>query len=74
LIFERAKEFSKTASKALGKTCDIETINYEKEPLRYHPEQFSTFISDEAFVVKAPQPKKEEKSVSVRASVKLRCK
>ena len=74
LIFERAKEFSKTASKALSKTCNIETINYEKEPLRYHPEQFSTFISAEASVVKAPQPEKEEKSVSVRANVKLRCK
>ena len=74
LIFERAKEFSKTASKALGKTCDVETINYEKGPLRYHPEQFSTFISAEASVVKAPQPEKEEKSVSVRANVKLKCK
>jgi len=74
LIFEKAKGFSKVASKELGKICDIESINYERESLRYYSDQFSTFVSAEASVVRAPQPEKEEKSISVRASVRLRCK
>jgi len=74
LIFERAKSFSKTASKALDKVCDVEAISYEKGYPIYYPNQVYAFGAAEGEAIKAPQPEKEEKSVSVRAKVRLRCK
>ncbi|HEA84052.1 MAG TPA: DUF541 domain-containing protein [Thermodesulfobacterium geofontis] len=72
LIIERAKEFSETVSKALDKNCDIELIDYQARtphPLYIYPPR-----AMEKATVEAPEPKREEKTITVRAEVKLKCK
>uniref|UniRef100_A0A7V5XFF0 DUF541 domain-containing protein n=1 Tax=Thermodesulfobacterium geofontis TaxID=1295609 RepID=A0A7V5XFF0_9BACT len=70
-IIDRAKEFSETVSKTLDKNCDIESIDYNIEPV-YRPYSLAKTIREAT--IEAPEPKKEEKSVSIRAGIRLICK
>ena len=72
LIIERAKGFSETISKALGKNCDIELIDYQAQ--KSHSFYVYPARAMEKATVEAPEPKREEKSIIVRAVVKLNCK
>jgi uncharacterized protein YggE len=70
-IIESAKDFSEMVSKALGKNCDIESIDYTTTPV-YRPYYLTKAM--ERAPIEVPEPKREEKSVSVKAGIRLRCK
>lgn len=76
-IIDIAKNYAQKFSEKLGKSCDITNINYEvKRPLwgeLFLKGAVVPSIMPEA-VVEAPEPKKEEKMISVKASVKISCK
>lgn len=73
-IIDTAKDFSDRVSKKLGKTCYISDIDYDvKRPLPIGPYYGAKAANLMERSIDAPEPKKEEKTVSVRAGVKLRC-
>jgi hypothetical protein len=75
-IIDKSQNFAKEISKKLGKTCSIESINYTVN--RYEPLYFgdiailkSNFTAESS--IKAPNPKKEDTTISVNASVDFNC-
>lgn len=71
-IVDSAKEFSKTLSNRLGRACTISEINYEiRRPIFEHSYMLKAAPMREA--IEAPEPKREERAVSVRAQVKFFC-
>ncbi len=72
IIIEKAKNFSAKVSSALGKNCDIKSIDYNLRILP--PHYFFATKAVENTAIEAPEPKREEKTVSIKARVKLSCK
>ncbi|MFN3976326.1 MAG: SIMPL domain-containing protein [Aquificaceae bacterium] len=69
-LLERAKDFAAKAGKRLGKDCYIQSVSYEHvSPIRGVVPYMALKSSTQA-----PEPKMEEVSVSVRASVSLVCR
>lgn len=73
-IIDSAKDFAKKVSEKLGKTCFISTINYDvRRPYFWEPIYLKSLEMAKS-AIEAPEPKKEDKTLSVKASVSLRCK
>ncbi|WP_084274812.1 hypothetical protein [Nitratiruptor tergarcus] len=66
-VIDKAKVFGKQAGKRLAKQCDIKSIDYIT---RLYPVVKSMAAKAS---VQAPQPAKEEQSMSVRAKVRFIC-
>ncbi|MFN3870347.1 MAG: SIMPL domain-containing protein [Aquificaceae bacterium] len=66
-LLDRAKEFAKKAGQRLGMECRIQSVNYERHdiPIRGLMLKSSS---------EAPEPKAEEKTLSVRALVGFVCR
>lgn len=75
LIVESAKDFSKMISKSLEKSCEIVNIDFTTISIPvYRPFYLKTTETIEKRAIDAPEPKRDEQSVGIKASVKLRCK
>ncbi len=73
-IIDTAKDFSDRVSKKLGKTCYISDIDYDvKRPLPIGPYYGAKAANLMERSIEAPEPKREEKTVNVKAGIKLRC-
>lgn len=75
-VIDSAKEFAKKASEKLSKICSITSINYDvRRPYLWEsPVLMKSAPVMEKAVIEAPEPKKEEKSLSVRATVGFICR
>lgn len=70
-IINTAMDFAKRVGEQLGKKCSISSIKYDVRSPIWEPPGF--YIMEKA-VIEAPEPKKEDKVVSVKASVGLVCR
>ncbi len=78
-IIDIAKNFAKKVSEKLEKSCSISRINYDIDRSRWwgwwrddiglYYTGFKTYEK-----IEAPEPKKEDRTISVKASVDLQCK
>ncbi len=67
-IIKKAKDFLIKVSSALGKSCDIKSIDYN---VGLH---YPSYLPTKSKGLEAPEPKKEEKTVNIKAKVILICK
>lgn len=73
-IIDTAKDFAKKAGEKLGKTCSISSIDYDvRRPFIWEPPIYKS-MTMEKVMMEAPEPKKEEKTVNVKASVRFICR
>lgn len=73
-IIDSVKEFLKTVSGRLGRSCSISEINYDiRRPFFEQPYMLKAATMRDAQAIEAPEPKKEERTVSVRAQVRFFC-
>lgn len=73
-LIDSAKEFLKTVSNRLGRSCNISEINYDiRRPYFEQSIMLKAAPMREALSIEAPETKKEERTVSVRAQVRLFC-
>ncbi|GAB6184198.1 hypothetical protein [Thermodesulfovibrio hydrogeniphilus] len=77
-IIDSAKNFAKKVSEKLEKSCSISRINYDIDRSRWwgwwrdELNLFSAGLKYEK--METPEPKKEDRTVSIKASVDLQCK
>ncbi|GAB5047361.1 SIMPL domain-containing protein [Thermodesulfovibrio sp. TK110] len=73
-MIDNAQNFAKKAGEKLGKTCSISSIDYDiRRPYFWEPPIYKSMMIEKS-MVEAPEPKKEEKLVNVKASVKFICR
>lgn len=73
-IIDTAKDFAKKAGEKLGKTCSISSIDYDvRRPYFWEAPVYKSMTMEKS-AIEAPEPKKEEKSVNVKASVRFICR
>lgn len=73
-IIDTAMDFAKKISEKLGKTCSISSIDYDvRRPIIWDVPIYKSMTMEKA-AIEAPEPKKEEKSVNVKASIKFICR
>lgn len=73
-IIDTVKDFSERVGKRLDKVCSITSIDYEmKRPVIFEDYPYYKGITAMKKGIEAPEPKREEKTISVKASVRLRC-
>jgi hypothetical protein len=72
-LIEKAQDFREALTEKLGKTCRITSISFSTE--RYIPIVFRTTMlkSTQASDIEAPEPKRDEKTIEVSASVDYLC-
>ncbi|MGB9823154.1 MULTISPECIES: SIMPL domain-containing protein [Thermodesulfovibrio] len=75
-IIGNAQNFAKKVSEKMGKTCSLTSIDYDirRPSWWWKEEEVSYMMKTTKSMVEAPEPKKEEKTVSVKASVKMICR
>ncbi|MDW7973136.1 MAG: SIMPL domain-containing protein [Thermodesulfovibrio sp.] len=75
-IIDTALNFAKKAGEKLGKKCSISTINYDvRRPYFWEPPIFyKAAPMMEKAMIEAPEPKKEDKAINVKASVGFVCR
>ncbi len=74
-MIETAMDFAKRAGEKLGKKCSISSINYDvRRPIWEPPVFYKSTSMMEKAMIEAPEPKREDKAVSVKASVGLVCR
>lgn len=75
-IIDSAKDFARKISEKLGKTCSLASMNYDvrKPQLWWSSFEEGLYLKTARSMAEAPEPKKEEKTVSVKVSVKMLCK
>lgn len=73
-IIDSAKDFLKTVSSRLGRICTLSEINYDiRRPFFEQPYMLKVAPMREAQAIEAPEPKREERALSVRAQIKSIC-
>uniref|UniRef100_A0A7C4AIJ0 DUF541 domain-containing protein n=1 Tax=Thermodesulfovibrio aggregans TaxID=86166 RepID=A0A7C4AIJ0_9BACT len=75
-IIDTAKNFAKKVSEKLNKACNLTSIDYDiRRPSWWWREyDEGIFLKSAKTMIEAPEPKKEEKTVSVKASVRMVCR
>ncbi len=73
-MIDNAQNFAKKAGEKLRKTCSISSIDYDiRRPYFWWRPPIYKSMMIEKSMIEAPEPKKEEKSVNVKASVRIVC-
>ncbi|WP_353683649.1 SIMPL domain-containing protein [Thermodesulfovibrio sp. 3907-1M] len=73
-IIDTAKDFAKKAGEKLGKICSISSIDYEvRRPYFWDLPVYKSMNMEKA-MMEAPEPKKEEKTLNVKASIRFICR
>ncbi len=72
-IIDSAKEFAKKVSEKLGKNCSVSSIDYDIKRPFWEPVFYRSAVMEKA-MIEAPEPKKEEKTINVKASARFICK
>lgn len=74
-MIDTAVDFGKKAGEKLGRKCSISSINYDvRRPFWEPPVFYKAAPMMEKAAIEAPEPKKEDKVVNVKASVNFVCK
>lgn len=75
-IIATAVEFGKKAGEKLNKTCTVSNIDYDARRPQLRPilPQLYKGATEKTTLTEAPEPKKEESTISVRATVRYICK
>lgn len=73
-IMDSARSFAKKVSEKLGQNCSLSEINYStRRPSPVYPVPERTVLRDTSGI-EAPEPVREEKTISVDASIRVTCK
>ncbi|MCX7914307.1 MAG: SIMPL domain-containing protein [Thermodesulfovibrionales bacterium] len=73
-IIETSKEFAKKVGERIGRYCSISEINYDiKRSYWEHPALLKARVMPEIAAIEPPEPKKEDKAVTVKAQIRLFC-
>ncbi len=74
-IIDTAKQFGNKAGEKLGKKCSISSINYDvRRPYFFEPGIYKAVTMMNKSMIEAPEPKKEDKTLNVKASLDFICK
>lgn len=74
LIIDSAKLFANKIADKIKRTCMISEINYDTGRLYFEqPVMFKAATMSETRTIEAPEPKRDEKSVIVKAQIRLIC-
>jgi len=74
-MIDTAINFAKKAGEKLGRKCSLSNINYDvRRPIWEPPVFYKAAPMMEKAMIEAPEPKKEDKVVNIKASVNFVCK
>lgn len=74
-IIDTAVQFGNKAGEKLGRKCSVSSINYDvRRPYFWEPTIYKAAPMMEKAMIEAPEPKKEDRSLSVKASVGFVCR
>ncbi len=75
LMIDKGMNFAKKVEEKMGKKCTISNISYDiKRPFWDSPVFLKSAHTVEKFSVEAPEPKREDIEISVKANLSLICK
>lgn len=74
-IIDTAIDFAKKAGDKIGRQCFISNVDYDIKRFWGQPVIYKSAVADTVAerAIEAPEPKKEEKSVTVKAQIKFVC-
>lgn len=74
-MIDIAVDFGKKAGEKLNKNCSIYRMNYEvRQPFWEYIPVYKSTLAIEKSNIEAPEPKKEDKAISVKVNVEFKCR